>query len=185
MATLRHEPLQPPPNALVKKDGIIHESIIDESNTEDQDGTEVNPEDYESAKLNQYDVVFRNKPSQCQPNSAMNEPRSSTATRSHDNINLMSGTCRNERRDKGNIDETALDKDVDVYQEVRPDNQSKPSHVPLNPREANAARQSLILYLWLPKSWASLSRVPKNFYSSQGTKDLLCYLSPQPTLVTE
>jgi len=59
------------------KNGGMHESNIDESNTEHQDGTQAKPGDYKSTKLNQYDVVIRKKPSQYGNDAAENKIGSS------------------------------------------------------------------------------------------------------------
>jgi len=117
MATLRQTPLQLPPNALIEKSGIIDETIIDESNTEPEHGTEAKPGDSNSVNLSQYDVVFRNKPFQCQNNSAESEPGSSTTNRSH-NIDLVNDTCPTEGMEKGMSMRSRL-----IQISMNPDNQ--------------------------------------------------------------
>ncbi|GKU22893.1 unnamed protein product [Fusarium langsethiae] len=126
MATPDQTHSQPSSDARVKKGSIIHGSItpditIDYSDAEQ--GIERDPKVKSGMNipdLNQYNVVFRNKPCRLQNDSDENNP--SSAPRPQDNIELTSIVCLTQgERDgtgKGCGASATLDNDVDVYQEL-------------------------------------------------------------------
>src|SRR5688572_13317553 len=88
-------PSQPRSDARVKKGSIVHDSIIPDITIDCSDAEqgferdpEVNPGDMNISDLNQYDVVFTNKPCGLQNDSAENKP--SSAPRPQHNIELAS-----------------------------------------------------------------------------------------------
>lgn len=109
-------------------DSGIHKSSTDVSSKQHKDSTQADPIVCKSHEMNQFDVVIRGKPSPYEDD-AMEEKRASSVTIKPDtNIAPRGNTCFNEKWDEGD-DEAAVDEDIAVYQEVRPNDESEYSPV--------------------------------------------------------